>query len=146
MKTSFTTKLLGSGNNTGIEIPETNIKELGNSKKPPVTVDVNGYGYQSTVAVMDGKYMIPFSKAHREATGLTAGDDIAVTLELDSGVREVDVPIDLQTALNKAGVASAFNSLTYSRRKEYARQVNEAKAEETKLRRITKIVLEFSSK
>jgi ribosomal protein S5 len=141
MKTTFTTKLLGFGNNTGIEVPEANVKELGESKKPPVNVDVNGFTYKSSVAVMGGKSMISFSKANREATGLKAGDEITVVLELDEGVREVVIPAELQTALDKNQLSETFDKLAYSRRKEFARQVNEAKAEETRSRRIDKIIL-----
>jgi bifunctional DNA-binding transcriptional regulator/antitoxin component of YhaV-PrlF toxin-antitoxin module len=143
MKTTFTTKLSGFGNNTGIEVPEVNVKELGTSKKPPVNVDVNGFVYKSTVAVMHGKYLISFPKANREATGLKAGDNITVTLELDEGIREVIIPEELQTALSSNKLSDVFNKLSYSRRKEFARQVNDAKAEETKIRRIEKIIAQL---
>lgn len=144
MKTTFETDLLGAGNNTGIQVPEENITELGAGKRPPVNIDVNGYKYKSTVAVMGGRYMISFPKANREATGLKAGDHITVTLELDAGVREVAVPRDLEAALKKNKLYKKFESLAYSRRKEYARQVNDAKAEETKNRRIEKIISELA--
>lgn len=140
MKTSFTTKLLGFGNNTGIKVPAESIARLGTSKKPPVNVDVNGYKYKSTVAVMHGNFMISFPKANRELTGLKAGDEIKVVLELDEGVREVEVPQALGAALEKAQLTEAFAKLSYSKRKEFARQVNEAKAEDTRNRRIEKIV------
>ena len=89
--------------------------------------------------------MISFPKAHRQATGLVANDDITVVLELDSGVREVLVPSDLKKALKVSGLKSTFDNLAYSKRKEYVRQVNEAKADETKNRRIDKIIAELSS-
>jgi hypothetical protein len=144
MRTSFKTKLSGSGNNAGIEVPEANIKELGSSKEPPVNVEVNGYKYKSTAAVMGGKYMISFAKTHRDATGLSAKDSINVVLELDSGVREVEIPTALKTALDNANLFEVFNQLAYSKRKEHARQVNEAKAEDTRDRRIEKIIATLS--
>ncbi|MEO6060952.1 MAG: hypothetical protein ABIQ99_03330 [Thermoflexales bacterium] len=62
MKTSFTTSLSGSADGpTGIVVPAKNIADLGTSKKQAVKVDVSGYAYPSTVAVMGGKFMIPFS-------------------------------------------------------------------------------------
>lgn len=138
--TTFTTKLLGFGNNTGIEVPPANIAELGSSKKPPIEVSVNGYTYKSTVAVMNGRYMISFAKAHREASGIQAGDQIKVVLVLDEGVREVVIPEQLRTSLQNENLLEAFNKLAYSSRKEAVRQVNDAKAEETRGRRIEKIV------
>ena len=140
MKTTFSTKLLGYGNNTGIEVPESNVAALGQSKKPPVNVTVNGFSYKSSIAVMGGKFMISFPKANRQATGLKAGDAISVVLELDDGVREVIVPADLQSALDANKLSETFNQLAYSKRKEFARQVTDAKAQETRTRRVDKII------
>ncbi len=145
MKTTFTTSIKAIGNNTGIEVPAKNIAELGESKKPAVKVTVSGYSYPSTVAVMGGKFMIPLSKAHREASGLKAHDKITVNLELETAPRTVDIPKDLVTALSKAGVKEAFDDLAFSKRKEFVRQVEEAKTQETRERRVAKIVTELSS-
>ena len=146
MKTTFKTNLAGKvGTPTGIEVPSAAMAELGSSKKPAVTVNISGYTYKSTVAVMGGKFMIPFSAAHREASGIQAGDKIEVTLELDEEPRTVDVPADLATALSKkANLKKAFDALAPSKRKECVRQVVEAKAQETRERRIAKIVADLN--
>ena len=47
---------------------------------------------------------------------------------------------ELEIALTSADLADVFANLSYSKRKEYARQVNEAKAEDTRKRRIEKII------
>ncbi len=146
-KTSFKTTVAGKiGTPTGIEVPPTSIAALGSSKKPAVKVSLAGYTYRSTVAVMGGKFMIPLSAAHREASGLQAGDKVEVTLELDAEPRTVDVPGDLANALSQqAGALAAFEALAFSKRKEFVRQVNEAKAQETRERRIAKIVAQMNS-
>ncbi len=143
MTTTFTTNILGVGNNTGIEVPAKNILELGESKKPAVKVNVSGYSYLSTVAVMGGKFMIPLSKAHREVSGLKAGDKVKVTLELENTPRAVDVPSELAKALAKAGVRKTFDAAAPSKRKEFVRQVVEAKTQETKERRIEKVIAQL---
>ncbi|NJK43539.1 MAG: DUF1905 domain-containing protein [Pleurocapsa sp. SU_196_0] len=143
MKTTFKNKLLGMGNNTGIEVPEANIKELDSGKKPAVTVDVNGYTYSSTVAVMGGKYLIAFNAAHRKASGLNANDDITVTLTLETAPRTVDVPDDLARALEQSQVRAAFDQLAPSKRKEAVRQLEEAKTQDTRARRLQKILESF---
>lgn len=140
MKTTFTTKVLGIGNNTGIEVPEHNIKELSSGKKPAVKVNLSGYVYSSTVAVMSGKFMIPLSAAHRKASGLNAGDEITVTLELETEARTVDVPVDLASALEKLSAKVAFDKLAPSKRKEFVRQLEDAKTVETRERRLAKIL------
>ncbi|MGN6524072.1 MAG: YdeI/OmpD-associated family protein [Actinomycetes bacterium] len=138
--TTFETVVLGLGNNTGIEVPEANLAELGGGKRPPVVVDVNGYRYQSTPGVMGGRVLLPLAKAHREAAGLAAGDRVTVTLTLEEGPREVDVPQQLAAALQEAGLTEGFEQRSYSQRKEFARQVAEAKSEATRQRRIDKVL------
>jgi bifunctional DNA-binding transcriptional regulator/antitoxin component of YhaV-PrlF toxin-antitoxin module len=140
MKTSYSTTILGFGNHAAIEIPSENLAELGGNKRAPLKVTVNGYTYQSTAAVMDGKCLVVFPTKDREASGVASGDTLEVTLELDAGYRNVDVPAELQEALRSNGLSGVFAELAYSKRKEYARQVAEAKAEDTKARRITNII------
>ena len=146
MKTSFKTTVTGKIRTpTGIQVPPEAMAALGSSKKPAVKVSVSGYTYRSTVAVMGGKFMIPLSAAHREASGIKAGDKVEVTLELDVEPRTVDVPEDLAAALsNKPGARAAFDALAFSKRKEFVRQVNDAKTQETRERRIAKIVAQLS--
>lgn len=144
MKTTFTTNIKAVGNNTGIEVPAKNIAELGESKKPAVKVTVSGYSYPSTVAVMGGKFLLPLSKAHREAAGLKANDKVTVTLELETTARTITVPDDLAKALTKAGISKTFETLAPSKRKEFVRQVEDAKTQETRERRIAKIITELS--
>lgn len=143
-QTTFSTVLLGMGNNTGLEVPAAALAELGAGKRAPVVVTVAGYSYRSTVAVMGGKNLISLSKAHREASGLAAGDAVEVTLVLEEGIREVEVPAALQAALEQAGLTEVFAALSYSRRKEHARQVAEAKGDDTRSRRVAKVLADLS--
>jgi hypothetical protein len=140
MKATFETVIRGFGNNAGIEVPDDVIATLGATKRPPVVVTIGSYSFKSTVGVMSGLSLISLSKAHRDASGLAAGDRVKVTLELDAGTREVLVPEELEQALAKAKLTKVFDALSYSRRKEFARQVSEAKAVDTRERRIAKIV------
>ena len=145
MKATYKTTIKVSGNNTGLEVPPDVIAKLGSSKKPAVVVTIGGYTYRNTVAVMDGKFMISFSKAHREASGLKGGDAVEVTLELDTAPRTVEVPADLAAALAaKPGATAAFDVLAPSQRKEAVRQVEDAKTQETRERRIAGIVAKLS--
>jgi hypothetical protein len=142
MKTTFSTTLLqAEGKNaTGIQVPSEAIAALGTQKRPKVKATVNGYVYRTTVAPSGDVFMLPVSAEHREAAGVKAGDPVEVTLELDLEPRTVDVPDDLAAALAEAGARVAFDALSYSARKEFVRQVETAKAEETRNRRIAGIV------
>jgi len=143
MTTTYTTVVLGFGNHASIEIPNENLAELGANKRAPLKVTVNGYTYQSTATGVAGKCMVVFPTKDREASGAKAGDTITVTLELDSGYRNVEVPKELSEALESTGLSTVFRELSYSKRKEFARQIREAKADETRDRRIQKIIDEL---
>lgn len=145
METTYITTVLGFGSHAAIEIPQKNLTVLGGNKRAPLKVTVKGYTYQSTATVMDGKCLVVFPTRDREASNTTAGEKITVTLELDSGYRSVDIPSELQSALTANSLSKVFHELTYSKRKEFARQVKEAKAEETKKRRIDKIIKELKN-
>jgi hypothetical protein len=84
---TFETTVAASGNNTGIEVPGDLIEQLAAGKRPPVLVNVNGYEYRNTVAVMGGRHMISISAAVRNATGLKGGDPIRVTLTVADTAR-----------------------------------------------------------
>ncbi len=140
MKTTYETVVIGEGNHASIEIPDENLSEIGGNRRAPLKITINGYTYQSTATGVDGKCMVVFPTRDRGASGAAAGDRIMVTLELDDGYRHVDVPAALTEALTSNGLSEAFHSLNYSKRKEFARQVSDAKAEETRGRRIEKII------
>jgi hypothetical protein len=139
---TFRTTLHGVAdmNATGIEIPPAIVEGLGAGKRPKVAVTINGSTYRSTVAVMGGRYMVGVTAEQRGKSGLKAGDLIDVSLELDTAPREVVAPPDLLEAIDAAGVREAWERLSYTNRKEQVRAVEEAKAPETRLRRIEKAV------
>jgi len=143
MKATFSTAIVqAEGKNaTGIRVPAEAVAALGTQKRPKVVVSLNGYSYRSTVAAYGDVFMIPLSAEHRGAAGVQANDRVEVTIELDTEPRTVDVPDDLATALaEKVGAAAAFEALSPSARKEHVRQVESAKAPETRARRIANIV------
>ncbi len=141
---TFETTLAASGNNTGIEVPPELVEQLGAGRRPPVAVDLDGYVYRSTVAVMGGRHLVSVSAAVRQATGLAAGDPVRVTLTLADTPREVDVPDDLAAALAADEQAGAFfAALSNSLQRYHVDTVNGARTAETRQRRIEKAVALF---
>jgi hypothetical protein len=136
----FETTMSQFGNNTGIEVPPEVIEGLGGGKRPAVVVTVNGYEYRSTVGVMKGLSLVPFSSDKRAATGIGGGDAITVDLELDVAPREVEIPEDLAAALEAAGVRAGFDALSPSKRKAHVTSVDGAKAADTRARRVAAVV------
>jgi hypothetical protein len=137
---TFTTTLIQQGNNVGIDVPEEIVLGFGAGKRVPVTISLNGYTYSSTIAVMGGRYLVGVNAAHRAASGVAGGETHEVTIEHDAAPRTVELPDDLAAALEAAGVRDAFDALAYSRRKEHVRSIEDAKAPETRARRIATAV------
>jgi bifunctional DNA-binding transcriptional regulator/antitoxin component of YhaV-PrlF toxin-antitoxin module len=136
-----TTVHLGGKTATGIQIPDEVVAGLGAGKRPPVHVTINGYTYRSTVAPMGGEFWIPVSAEVRERSGVAAGDEIEVEVQLDSEPREVTVPPDLAEALAAdADAQRFFDGLSYSNKRRLVLQIEGAKTDETRQRRIAKTV------
>jgi Bacteriocin-protection, YdeI or OmpD-Associated/Domain of unknown function (DUF1905) len=128
---------------TGIEVPEKVIDQLGGGKRPAIVVSFSGHSYRTTIGVMGGRYLIPVSAEQRAAAGVSAGDKLSVTVTLDEAPRDVEVPDDLAAALKKAKLRPAFDALSPSRRKAHILSVTGAKAEETRKRRVDKVIAEL---
>lgn len=143
MAVKYETEVLGEGNHASLLIPDWVLEELKTNKRAPLKVTVNGHTYQSTAVGVAGECRVVFPSAERKAAKVSSGDIVEVTLELDSGYREVQMPAELVKALKSNGLTKTFADLSYSKRKEYARQVSEAKTEETLLRRIDKVLEEI---
>jgi hypothetical protein len=141
----FETTMTQTGNNTGIEVPPEVVDALGAGRKPPVVVTVNGYEYRSTVAVMGGRYLIPFSSDKRAATGIGGGDAITVDVEVDTAPRTVELPADFAAALDATpGAREAYERLAPSHRKAHVTAIDSAKAAETRRRRIDAAVAKIT--
>ncbi|MFP3580969.1 YdeI/OmpD-associated family protein [Arthrobacter sp. SIMBA_036] len=142
----FTTTIVGDGNKAGIEIPSHVVDGLGAGKRPPVVVTINGQSYRSSIAVMGGKYMVGVSSANRELTGAEAGHTVEVGLEVDTEPRVIEVPDDLAAALDAEPDAKAFyGTLNYSSQRRYVEPIGDAKTEETRARRIAKVVADLKA-
>jgi Bacteriocin-protection, YdeI or OmpD-Associated/Domain of unknown function (DUF1905) len=136
-----TTILQGDKTATGIQIPDEVVEALGTGKRPRIRVTIKGYTYRSTVAVMGGVYMVGVSAENRAGAGVKGGDEVDVDIELDTAPREVTVPPDLATALDaEPNARNTFEGLSYSNRSWHVLQIEGARTDETRQRRIAKSV------
>lgn len=136
-----TTILSGGGTTAGIQIPNEVLDALGPSRKPPVNVTINGFSYRSTVATVSGAYMVGVTNEFRKESGLAAGDEVDVDIELDTEKREVTVPPDLAAALEgDAAARRSFDGLSYSKKRSIVEPIADAKTPETRQRRLDKSV------
>ncbi len=126
---------------TGIRVPAEVVESLGAGKKPPVRVTINGQTYRSTIASRSGQYLVGVSAENRRLTGVAAGDEVDVNIELDTEPREVAVPDDLEQALRAEPRAKQFfESLSFSQKQWYVLPIDEAKKPETRQRRLEKAI------
>ncbi|MDP0400374.1 YdeI/OmpD-associated family protein [Tsukamurella strandjordii] len=130
-----------TGPATAIMLTDEQVAALDGGKRPAVRVTIGDRTARLRVAPMGGCNMIGLSKASRKELGVEIGDTVDATIELDDAERTVDLPDDLAAALDAdPAVRAAFDALSYTRRKEYARGVTEAKRAETRERRIAAVV------
>ncbi|KXP11010.1 2-isopropylmalate synthase [Tsukamurella pulmonis] len=125
---------------TAIELTDAQVDELGGGKRAAVRVTIGDRTARLRLAGMGGCNLIGLSKAARKELGVEIGDTVEALVELDEAERTVELPGALAAALETAGLRSAFDALSYTRRKEAARGVAEAKRDETRERRIDAVI------
>jgi uncharacterized protein YdeI (YjbR/CyaY-like superfamily) len=85
--------------------------------------------------------MIGVSAANRELTSASAGHTVEADVELDAQPWVIDVPEDLAAALEADPGAKAFYAtLPYSSQRRYFEPIADAKTDDTRSRRIAKVV------
>lgn len=125
----------------GLEVPEPVVAGLGGGSRARVVVTINGYTWRTAIAKMQGRHLIGLANAHRTGAGLTPGDVVEVTIELDTEPLTVAVPPALAEALDAAPEArAAFGALTVSQRRQHIRLIEQAKTAATRERRIAALV------
>ena len=124
-----------------VEIPFDVEKEFG-SKRPKIKALIGGVPYRGQLVRMGSEcHMLLILKSIREQIGKTFGDEVKITVELDTEPRVVEIPTDLLKGLKKDKIAKDFFAkLSYTHQKEYVRWIEGAKKAETRLGRITKTV------
>ncbi|WP_460796402.1 YdeI/OmpD-associated family protein [Microbacterium sp. GXF0217] len=124
-----------------IVLTDEQVASFGAGKAFPVVVDFGDRRIRLRIARMGGLNMIGFSKAARAEVGLEMGQEVDVAITVDAAEREVVLPLALTSELDAdPALRAAFDALSYSKRKEHARQVAEAKTDETRARRVEKVL------
>src|SRR3954447_2877702 len=97
---TFHTTVRQTGKTTcGVLVPPSVVAQLAAGKRPPVVVTINGASYRSTLAVYGEEFWVGVSAENRAITGVAGGDEVDVTLALDTQPREIELPDDFAAAL-----------------------------------------------
>lgn len=137
----LTTVLESRGPAAAVILTDEQVASLGGGKTPPVQLTIGGTTVRGRVGRMGGENLLGLSKALRAELGVEAGQTVVAVITLDEAPREVEVPPALAEALAADPVATkAWDALAYSHRKEHARAVAEAKKDDTRDRRVAKVL------
>ena len=133
---------------TAITIPFDVKEAFGTRARVPVRGTVNGFPFRSSVFPKgDGRHYMVVNKETRAGAKVKGGETVSVVMERDDEPRTVEPPAELARALkgNKEARA-AWEKLSYTHRKEYARSVEEARRPEARRRRVEKAVFELAER
>jgi hypothetical protein len=133
-------QLVPRGPAAAVILTEEQVATVGEgAKRFPVIATVNGHTWRTSVVRMGGEFLLGLNREVRGAAQAEAGDEVDLELRLDTKPREVEVPPALAAALaGDSEALAAFEQLSYTHRKEYARWVAEAKRDDTRERRVAK--------
>jgi Bacteriocin-protection, YdeI or OmpD-Associated/Domain of unknown function (DUF1905) len=129
---------LGLRGASGIEVPF-DVREVFGAGRVPIRGTIDGAPFRTTIVRMRGSWCFPVNRELREAAGVEMGQRVTIELERDDEPRTVDLPNDLAAALDDQ-TRAFFDSVSYTSRKEYIRWIEDAKREETRVRRVAKAV------
>jgi hypothetical protein len=140
VRMKFRAELQRTGSTTtGFEVPDELVTALGGGGRPKVVAVVNGYEFRSSIAKMGGSYWLGVSSERRAAAGVEGGQVLDVEVELDAAPRELEVPADLQAALDGSPTAQQlWATRSFSNQRYHVDQLNSAKTPDTRARRLAK--------
>ncbi|MGO8795675.1 MAG: YdeI/OmpD-associated family protein [Candidatus Sulfotelmatobacter sp.] len=150
-KLEFKTKI--AGKEAGVVaaiVPPVDVPEFfGTKARVPIRGTINGYPFRSSLMPMGGGYRMPVNRKLCEGAGVEPGDTVDVVMERDAEERTVEPPPLLMKALARNKTAKAtWEKLSFTHKKEMALAISGAKQEETRKRRLAKVmgVLETGTK
>lgn len=150
-KLRFSVKLEGAEGNSGawmpapFDVPKT----FGTKGRVPVKGTINRFPFRSSLMPMGGCHGMPVNKKLREGAKAQAGDVVEIVMERDLEERTIEAPGELKKELARHRQAREhWDKLSFTHKKEMANWIREAKQEETRKRRLTKVmdVLEKGTK
>lgn len=142
-KLKFKTKLVGQDGSSvaAVRFPFDIQEVFGTIARVPVRGTINGFPFRSSLMPMGGCHYMAVNRTMREGAGCKAGDTVSVVMERDTAPRVVTVPAALKKALAKSETAQTnWKKYSFSNQKEMALAITGAKQEETRARRLTRIV------
>jgi uncharacterized protein YdeI (YjbR/CyaY-like superfamily) len=93
-----------------------------------------------------GAFYLGVHKATREAAGVEIGDEVELELTRDDSPRVLEIPPELEAAFaSEPALRDRFDALSFSRRRDLAGPISEAKKPETRQARLEKALAALRS-
>jgi hypothetical protein len=146
--TAILERFEGIGTWTFLTVPFDVGKIFGKKGQVKVTGEIKGVEYRSSLMPHgNGQHFLVVNAPIRNKAQVQVGDTVVVTMSLDTGERSIAVPADFQQALQQnAAALTMFNKLSYSNKKRYVDWVEDAKREETRIKRIAEAIEQLQKK
>ena len=142
-KLEFTVKLEGKEGSSvaWLNAPFDVAKVFGTRARVPVRGSINGFPFRTSLMPMGGCHGMAVNKTMRDGAGVEAGDTVSIVLERDEAERTVKAPplLKKELAQNKTAQAN-WEKLSFTNQKEIALSIRGAKQEETRRRRLAKVM------
>jgi len=142
-KLRFKVKLEGQEGSSvaGFSAPFDVVKTFGTRARVPVRGTISGFPFRSSLMPMGGCHRMVVNKTLREGAKCKAGDVVEIVLQRDVADRTVEAPPELARELKKSKAArERWEKLAFTHKKEMARSLTGAKQEETRKRRLAKVM------
>jgi len=139
----FTVKLEGQEGSSvaWLNAPFDVVKTFGTRARVAVRGTINGFPFRSSLMPMGGCHGMAVNKTMREGAKAQAGDVVEVVMERDDEARTIEPPPELKKELAKHKKAQKrWEKLAFTHKKEMALSIRDAKQEETKKRRLAKVM------
>ena len=104
-----------------------------------VTGSLNGVPMRTSTMPYRGAFYVGLHKATREAAAVAIGDEVEIELTRDDSPRVLELAPELEAALDaEPELRVRFDALSFSRRRELADPIRDAKKPETRAARLDK--------
>lgn len=146
---TFDAPLIALGENKEhltLAIPFEVLRVYGTQGRVPVYATLDGYTFRTWLKpYQDAKgqvqHYLVMRREMRDAINKQAGENVCVIMQLDTDERVVDVPEDFQLMLDNMLLAKRlFDTLSYTRRREYICWINDAGTLDARTKRMRKVI------
>ena len=136
----------GERGGSWVTLPTEVSSKYGVKGRVPVLAHFDGIEYRGSLAPHQGAHRLGVLKAIEASLGKQPGEQVHVTIALDSAERIVTLAPEVEKALMDAGLLDKFRSMAHTHQREFSEWINSAKHEATRAGRLSKLITMVSAR